>query len=382
MTAVLAIEALRRGGASCCDAPVGTVAVMGEEAGELCEDLVRALLNEQHPDLADGAVTFGARGWDNQIWRLGEDLAVRIPWQTEDAGALLRKEYRWLPKLAPSLPLAVPVPQRLGEPSALYPQPWMVTTWVPGTPGDLAPVARGENSAEALASFLAAMHRAAPEGAPEGRSGRGGPLDQFEEGLSWQLDLVKDLCAEVEGETSETAPDADPVRAVWENALAAPMWSGPAMWLHGDLHPANVLTADGRLCGVIDFGDLCAGDPALDIAAAWILLPDADAIDRFRRTNPLAQDDTTWRRARGWAVWRALGSVLIAIGDHDGAKLSPAGVLLRWPRYGASWPRPDPTTTDFAAVGKVRAIAGSRGPGPCRSRSERAHRTSASWRGP
>ncbi|GAA3152709.1 hypothetical protein GCM10010466_49640 [Planomonospora alba] len=106
---------------------------------EITAELVRELLRDQHPDLADHPVRLGARGWDNQLWRLGDDLAVRLPWATRDADALLGKEHAWLPALAPRLPLPVPVPQRLGEPSALFPRPWIVTTWVPGEPTDRAP---------------------------------------------------------------------------------------------------------------------------------------------------------------------------------------------------------------------------------------------------
>src|SRR4051795_1693257 len=103
-------------------------------------ELVRDLLRDQHPDLADRPIRLGARGWDNQLWRLGDDLAVRLPWATPDADVLLRNEHAWLPGLAPRLPLPVPVPQRLGSPSARFPRPWLVTTWVPGDPADQAPI--------------------------------------------------------------------------------------------------------------------------------------------------------------------------------------------------------------------------------------------------
>lgn len=223
------------------------------------------------PNLADRPVTLGARGWDNQLWRLGSDLAVRLPWATQRADTLLLKEHAWLPVLAPRLPLPVPVPQRLGEPSSLFPRPWIVTTWVPGEPADRAPVTRGAKAADALAAFLTALHQPAPATAPGGRGSRGGPLadqsDSFANGLSSATDLG-------------LIPDPSAVRAVWDDAVAAPAWEGPPLWLHGDLHPANILTADGTFCGVIDFGALCAGDPAWDLAAGWILLP-TGAVDRF-----------------------------------------------------------------------------------------------------
>ncbi|MET8545913.1 aminoglycoside phosphotransferase family protein [Kitasatospora sp. NPDC004799] len=279
---------------------------MTHSGTEITAELVRDLLRDQHPDLADRPLTLGARGWDNQLWRLGDDLAVRLPWATLAADELLRKEHAWLPVLAPHLPLPVPVPQRLGEPSERFPRPWLVTGWVPGEPADRAPATRGDEAADTLAAFLTALHRPAPAGAPAGR-GRGGPLAGYAEGFDRKLAEAAEL---------GLVPDPQAVRAVWADAVAAPDWTGPALWLHGDLHPANVLTADGTFCGVIDFGDLFAGDPAGDLAAAWILLPDG-AADRFLAAYRPAPDAATVRRARGWAVLRALACLHVGhAGDH------------------------------------------------------------------
>ncbi|MCT2591260.1 aminoglycoside phosphotransferase family protein [Streptomyces sp. N2-109] len=269
---------------------------------DITEELIRDLLREQHPDLTDHPLRLGARGWDNQLWRLGDDLAVRLPWATQSADALLRKEHAWLPLLAPDLPLPVPVPQRLGEPSERFPRPWIVTTWVPGEPADRAPATRAAEAAVTLAAFLTALHRPAPDEAPAGR-GRGGRLADTAEHFTRELASATEL---------GLIPDPDAVRAVWEDAAAAPEWAGPALWLHGDLHPANVLTTNGTFSGVIDFGDLFAGDPACDLAAAWILLPDG-AADRFHDAYQPGPDAATLRRARGWAVLRALSG--IHIGD-------------------------------------------------------------------
>jgi aminoglycoside phosphotransferase (APT) family kinase protein len=273
---------------------------------EITAGLIRDLLRDQHPDLAGRPLTLGARGWDNQLWRLGDDLAVRLPWATETADALLLKEYAWLPGLAPRLPLPVPVPQRLGEPSQRFPRPWIVSTWVPGTPADHAPATRGAEAADTLAAFLTALHQPAPAGAPGGRN-RGGPLAELAEGFAAHLGAAIDL---------GLIPDPDAVRAVWDDAVAAPAWAGPLVWLHGDLHPANLLTADGTFCGVIDFGDMCAGDPACDLAAAWILLPDG-ADGRFHEAYRPTPDAATLRRARGCAILRAVAGILIGdAGDH------------------------------------------------------------------
>jgi aminoglycoside phosphotransferase (APT) family kinase protein len=291
---------------------------------EITAGLVRELLRDQHPDLADHPIRLGARGWDNQLWRLGDDLAVRLPWATESADTLLRKEHTWVPALAPHLPLPIPVPQRLGEPSARFPRPWIITTWVPGEPADRAPATRAAEAADTLAAFLTALHQPAPSGAPAGRD-RGGPLADHADGFDQQLAAVTEL---------GLVADPDGVRAVWEDAAGAPDWAGPALWLHGDLHPANVLTADGTICGVVDFGDLFAGDPACDLAAPWVLLPDG-AVDRCYDAYQPTTDGATLRRARGWAVLRALACILIAdagVHGRPGGKPSwgpPAHATLR-----------------------------------------------------
>ncbi|GLY29354.1 hypothetical protein Kisp02_27190 [Kineosporia sp. NBRC 101731] len=144
---------------------------------EITADLIRDLLREQHPDLAARPIELGARGWDNQLWCLGEDLAIRLPWATDAAGELLRKEHTWVPTLAGHLPLPVPVSQRLGEPSGRFPRAWIVTTWVPGEPADRAPLTRARPAAEALATFLGALHRPAPAHAPTGRERAGALSD-------------------------------------------------------------------------------------------------------------------------------------------------------------------------------------------------------------
>ncbi|WP_436775450.1 aminoglycoside phosphotransferase family protein [Yinghuangia sp. YIM S09857] len=283
----------------------------GNDGTEITADLISELLRDQHPDLADHPVEFGARGWDNQLWRLGDDLAVRLPWATGSADALLRKEHTWLPLLAPDLPLPIPVPQRLGEPSRRFPRPWIVTTWVPGDAADRVPATRPAEAAETLAAFLTALHRPAPADAPAGRN-RGGELAEHTDGFADLLTAAAD---------TGLIPDRHAVRAIWDDAVAAPPWTGPAVWLHGDLHPANVLTSDGTICGVVDFGDLCAGDPAWDLASAWSLLPDG-ALDHFHAAYQPPADPATLRRARGCAAVKALVCILIG---HAGTQNRPGG---------------------------------------------------------
>ncbi|MBT2212024.1 aminoglycoside phosphotransferase family protein [Actinomadura sp. NEAU-AAG7] len=273
---------------------------------EITADLVRALLREQHPDLAGPAVREVAGGWGNQMWRLGDDLAVRMP-RMEGAVGQQRKECRWLPVLAGRLPLPIPAPVRIGEPSARFPRPWTVMTWVHGEPLDHTSISRGDHAADTLAGFLRALHVEAPDDAPISED-RGDHPGKCTDGFDHFFHAV--------------VPDdiADDVRAVWDDAVAAPEWEGPPLWVHGDLHPANVVIADGTLAGVIDFGDMFAGDPAWDLAAAWVILP-AGAAARFFDAYAHA-DEGTIRRARGLAALKGLFLMLMG---ENGDRGLPGG---------------------------------------------------------
>ncbi|MFB7887791.1 phosphotransferase [Cellulosimicrobium cellulans] len=280
---------------------------------ETTADLVREALAEQHPDLAGLPLREVAGGWGNQMWRLGDDLAVRVQ-RMDPTPAPQLKERRWLPVLGPRLPLPVPVPVRCGEPSARLPRHWTVMTWVPGEPLDRGAITRGEHAADALAGFLRALHVGAPADAPTSTDRGAHPRDATDG---------------FEGFLRAVAPDdAAAVRSVWADAVAAPAWEGPPVWVHGDLHPANVVVADGTLAGVVDFGDLFAGDPAWDLAAAWVLLP-AGTAARFFDAYARA-DDATVRRARGLAALKALFLLLMGQNGDRGlpggkARWGPAG---------------------------------------------------------
>ncbi|NYV75078.1 aminoglycoside phosphotransferase family protein [Streptomyces sp. UH6] len=273
---------------------------------EITADLVHDLLLEQHPDLAGLALREVAGGWGNQMWRLGDDLAVRMPRQ-EGASALLRKECRWLPVLGPRLPLPVPSPVRIGEPSARFPKPWTVMTWIPGEPLDHTSISRGDHAADTLAAFLTALHVEAPEDAPISED-RGDHPKKCTDGFDHYFHAVV------------PADLAEAVRAVWDDAVAAPEREGPPLWVHGDLHPANVVVSEGTLSGVIDFDAMFAGDPAWDLAAAWVILP-AGAVSRFFDGYAHA-DEGTIRRARGLA---ALKSLFLMLMGQNGDRGLPGG---------------------------------------------------------
>ncbi|GAA1637288.1 aminoglycoside phosphotransferase family protein [Georgenia ruanii] len=271
-------------------------------------DLVRRLLAAQHADLAGPPLRLVASGWDNVIYRLGDDLAVRLP-RRAAAADLIEHEQRWLPELARRLPVAVPVPVRRGVPGLGYPWAWTVTRWRPGTTAAEVPAGERRAQAEPLAAVVAALHRPAPPDAPHNPV-RGVPLAARRDAVIGRL-------------TSGLVPQADRAAALWTELSATPAWAGPALWLHGDLHPANLVVADGGLAAVLDFGDLTAGDPATDLAAAWLTF-DATGRERFVRALGHAYDAATWRRARAWALALATAllahsddaPVLRAVGDH------------------------------------------------------------------
>jgi len=251
--------------------------------------LVRGLLEAQFPQWAELPLApLPVGGTDNAIFRLGDRLSVRLP-KTPEKTAGIEKEVRWLPVLAPQLPLAVPVPAAVGAPGPGYPCRWAVYEWIEGDDAIDAPLDLG-SAAHDLADLLEALQRIDTAGAPP-PGGRGGPLAPRDP-------YVRDAIAALGDEI-----DADRVTRVWEEALAAPDWDGLPVWLHGDLDLRNLLVRDGRIAAVLDWGSSCTGDPACDVKAAWAIL---DRATRPPFRERLRIDDATWARARGWALSQSL----------------------------------------------------------------------------
>ena len=256
-------------------------------------ELVQGLIADQFPRWAHLAVRpVELNGWDNVTFRLGEDLSVRLP-SHERYVAEIDKEHRWLRVLAPQLPLPVPEPVALGEPSAAFPRPWSIYRWLPGVPATPDRVFDPVGLARELAAFLAVLYRVDPSGGPPPGPHsfwRGGPVTVWDEQVQ---ESIADLASEVPGEE---------VKAVWRAALDAGS-SGPAVWVHGDVAGSNLLLTDGRLSGVIDFGCAAVGDPACDLPIAWwSFFGESRAV--FKGMVPV--DEATWARGRGWALWKAL----------------------------------------------------------------------------
>lgn len=249
--------------------------------------LVRRLLATQLPEWAAlPLVRVPSTGTVNAIFRLGRDMAVRLP-RREEWGDL-EDELRWLPRLAPPLPLAVPEPLASGRPGYDYPCRWAVYRWLDGEEWSADRVGDLREAAAELARFVSALQRIETSGAPSrSYGGRGAPLAERDAAVR---DAIR---------ASRGLVDARAVTAAWEAALDAPIWDGPPVLLHGDLLPGNVLVARGRLSAVIDWGSLCAGDPACELMAGWTLFS-GESREVFR--SALAADDATWARARGWAL--------------------------------------------------------------------------------
>ncbi len=255
--------------------------------------LVRRLLAAQQPQWADLPVTpVAVDGWDNRTYRLGDDLTVRLPTAAGYAPAV-EKEDRWLPVLAPHVPLPVPEPVALGEPTDEYPHRWSVRRWLPGDTARADRIQDPVRFAEDLAAFLRALWSVeANEGPRAGAHSffRGCPPGHYD-------DETRAAVARLDGRV-----DADRATAVWDDALAATSTGSP-VWFHGDIADGNLLVRDGVLSAVIDFGTSGVGDPACDLVVAWTFFS-GEGRAAFR--DAVDQDAGTWARARGWALWKAL----------------------------------------------------------------------------
>lgn len=267
---------------------------MHEDQVPTSVDLVRRLLAAQHPHWADLPVTPVAEaGTDHALYRLGEELLVRLPivgW----AEAQADRDARWLPVLAPHLPLDLPAPVAVGEPGEDYPWRWSVVPWVDGHAAephrlDLPAAARD------LAALVRALHAVPTDGGPaKTGTDRGASLRRLDEPIRG---VLRELRREL---------DVAAVARVWAEAVDAPGWAGDPVWIHGDLQPGNLIARDGRLTAVIDFGGLGVGDPAPDLAPAWNLF---DPGSRGTFLDAVGYDDATTARARGWVLAPALNGL-------------------------------------------------------------------------
>ena len=273
--------------------------------------LARRLVDSQLPQWSGLPITaVESDGWDNCSFRLGSELTIRLPtgnWYAQQ----VEKEQRWLPVLAQQLPLPIPIPVAKGTADDGFPYPWSVYRWLDGEIASSARIGDMSGFATDLAGFLNALRRIEATGGPEpGQHNflRGGPLATYEQET---LDAIEALGDEFAGEQ---------VKRVWADAIAT-SWERDPVWIHGDVATGNLLVRDGRLAAVLDFGSSGVGDPACDTVIAWTFLSGASR-DRFR--TELDVDSATWSRGRGWALWKAL-ITLVGHLEHD----SPDAALAR-----------------------------------------------------
>lgn len=269
--------------------------------------LIRVLLEDQFPDLAGLPVRIVESGWDNVMARLGDDLALRLP-RRAMADALLLNEQAWLPELASHLPLPIPAPIRCGRPTDAYPFHWSVLPWLPGEAADMSPPDPSE--ADTLASFLKVLHKLPLPADTPTNPHRDCPLTGKQPDIERRMALL-------EGKTNLLCRR---LLEIWREGLAAPI-DTPLCWIAGDMHARNVLVEDGRLSAIIDWGDMCAGDRATDLASIWALFGDAGA--RRAAIDAYGMSDATLARARGWAAF--FGVILLETGLQDNPRHAEMG---------------------------------------------------------
>lgn len=281
---------------------------------DIDEHLVSQLVASQFPQWANlpiKPVEFG--GWDNRTFHLGDSMSVRLP-RAAWYAAQVEKEQFWLPKLAPFLPLQIPIPLAVGNPDKQYPWRWSIFQWLEGETATIENIRNLDEFAISLAQFLVALQHINPSGGPppgEHNFFRGGALNVYDDETRHSIAVLKN---EV---------DSDIALEVWEAALST-TWSGKPVWLHGDVAPGNVLVKKGMLSAVIDFGCSGIGDPACDLTIAWTFLSGASR-NVFIKT--LALDSATWARARGWALWKAL-IILVEYRETDAHRSNYARFVI------------------------------------------------------
>jgi aminoglycoside phosphotransferase (APT) family kinase protein len=270
------------------------------------QGLAERLVTRHFPALA-APVTLVAQGWDNALFRLGARLAIRLP-RREVAARLIEHEQRWLPTLQRLTSLPLPVPVAAGRPGPDFPFAWSIIPWVDGESGAHVPPAARDRYALRLAEVLAALHVPADADHPVNPV-RGVPL-------ATRTGAVLARLTGLAGRLP--ADDLAALADIWDAGLAATVWHGPALWVHGDPHPGNVVVSRaGELATLVDFGDVTAGDPATDLAAAWLHFTPAGRREFRERYEKLHETDAgTWTRARAWAV--SIASAAFAMSDGSG----------------------------------------------------------------
>lgn len=264
------------------------------------EPLADQLLREQHPDLAGQPIELLDSGWDNYMFRLGNNYLLRFP-RREVSIPLLENEQRWLPLHQARLPIRISAPIRIGRPSPSFNWPWSVLPYFEGVSADREEPLGAESAR--LGSFLRALHEPAPEEAPYNRH-RSVPLQDREP-------VMRDRIAWLQSRTDLVNHQ---LRDIWRDAVNAPR-PQEAVWLHGDLHARNMIIDQGRISGIIDWGDLARGDGATDLAIAWAIFARSEDREQLWAAYD-SQDPHIRRRAKGWAILFGVALLWTGLVDH------------------------------------------------------------------
>lgn len=285
---------------------LGTLGTPSAEV-EVSQNVVYRLLKAQHPDISSLPIRLVDAGWDNAMFRLGDELAVRLP-RRKVAADLIKQEQAWLPQLATRLPILVPTPCRIGKPAEHYPWHWSVVPWIEGVAADRAALDSGQ--AVRFADFLRSLHTPAPINAPSNPF-RNVPL----------ASRAEDLKARVQRLEAKTTLITSVIKSTFDTAILTPI-DVKSTWIHGDLHPCNILIHKGEISGIIDWGDMTSGDAATDLAAVWMLF--ANKADRESAIAHYGNLSTaTLQRAKGWAIFFAI--ILLDTGLIDNPRHAAIG---------------------------------------------------------
>jgi aminoglycoside phosphotransferase (APT) family kinase protein len=295
------------------------VKIVRMRKADIAASVAARLVATQFPQWADlPVVPVALDGWDNTTFRLGDELSVRLP-SADAYVAQIEKEHRWLPVLAPQLPVQIPEPVALGAPGPAFPRPWSIYRWIEGDHATIDRITGLTAFAADLVAFLTALYAIdASGGPPPGRHNffRGGPLETYD---AQSREAIERLADDI---------DARSATDVWDAALAR-TWDRSPVWVHGDVVAANLLVAEGRLRAVIDFGCSAVGDPGCDLVMAWTFFT-GESRDVFLGGSSF--DDATWARGRGWALWKAL--ITLVQGQDGSVDVDAAARRFGW-RIGA-----------------------------------------------
>lgn len=266
---------------------------MAVASEEITSSLVRSLVSEQFPQWSNLPIRpVEIQGWDNRTFRLGDRMTVRLPSADGYVAGLIREE-QTLAILGSSLRVAIPGVVATGAASAAFSRPWSVREWIEGHTLAAVETRDRESAISSVGDALRELQAYNTAGGPWAGSAsayRGCHVSAVGEDVQGQLPFL-------------AGRQAEGCRALWDAAVAT-VWTDPPVWVHGDVAPGNMLfESSGRLAALIDFGQACVGDPACDLAFAWL---SCSSRERDLLHDRLELPEDAWLRGAAWALWKTL----------------------------------------------------------------------------